>query len=355
VVARVGGFVVARSQLFARIAMEAQFVKQPAPVPPSFAGCVSRLAAAAVGTAKAGVGVLRERCGVLYGELLPQTLGPLISAGWLIGGAKEMGIVVSDLEARHNLEHDKAVQFPTAAKFKKFLADTGENVPDLLFTTKAQIAENRIRERVYARVGPLTPARVAAYYQQHRASFAVREQRDMWFVRTHSAAKARVMQKELESGVGFATVAKRYASEQPPYTAGAALLHGLEPHVFREPSLNAAIFSAKPGVVTGPVRLDLHPGFDFRSQLDIENIDGYYFFEIVARRRAYQKTLAQVKAALAAELPGILDKQAIRAYVAAWRAKWRAKTTCAPGYVIRKCREYKPKPGETPEDPYTLN
>jgi hypothetical protein len=30
-------------------------------------------------------------------------------------------------------------------------------------------------------------------------------------------------------------------------------------------------------------------------------------------------------------------------------------TDCAPGFVVLKCREFKPAPGEPAEDPYTLD
>jgi hypothetical protein len=58
---------------------------------------------------------------------------------------------------------------------------------------------------------------------------------------------------------------------------------------------------------------------------------------------------------LARTLPETLYKEALVRFVKAWRARWRARTVCSPGFVVRNCREFKPVPGEPPEDAYTLN
>jgi hypothetical protein len=49
------------------------------------------------------------------------------------------------------------------------------------------------------------------------------------------------------------------------------------------------------------------------------------------------------------------SSRAIAAFVSAWRAKWRPRTDCRPGYIVETCRQFKPAPGEPPEDPYSLN
>jgi hypothetical protein len=55
--------------------------------------------------------------------------------------------------------------------------------------------------------------------------------------------------------------------------------------------------------------------------------------------------------------PARTEQQVLAEFIKAWRAKWRAKTSCQPGYVVEKCRQYKvtsstPAPAE---NPLTLN
>ncbi len=332
--------------------------KRVLPVPPAFSGCIARLevlpATPVVGGGRASRAQLKVDCEEAYKALLSRVLGRLISAEWVIGGAGELDIVAGDAEVRKSLQASLDEQFSSQAAFERFLRESGENVPDLLFAEREFILGNGIRAAVNARIGPVTPARVVGYYRENLSQFAVAEQRDLGFIRTKSAGLAGRVERELRSGVSFASVARRFAGEQPVY-ADDGLLAGLEPHVFAEQALNDAIFGARAHVVSGPVRLDLRPGFDFRSERDIENIDGYYVFEVQSIKPAYVRPFAQVRAMIAKQLPVILEKRAIAKFIASWRRRWAAKTDCSPGFVIRKCRQYKPTPGEIPEDAYTLN
>jgi hypothetical protein len=88
---------------------------------------------------------------------------------------------------------------------------------------------------------------------------------------------------------------------------------------------------------------------------DIENVNGYYVFKVTNVKKSHKNTLAEVKAAIAPQLPNLLYQQAVGTFVKHYRAKWIARTNCRPGYVVRKCRQFKRSPGETPEDPYTIN
>jgi foldase protein PrsA len=365
VLVRVGGAAITRSAFDSRMRMEAlgeSFSDPIVPVAPAFSACIAQLAILANGPgSSAGHAVsrasLRARCAQLYERFRDRALDPLISGEWIIGGAAEEGIAVGDQEVRQSVRSSLIGSFATEAKLREYLAHTGENIPDMLFTAKVELLAEKIRRKLKASVPAMTSARIAGYYAAHLSRFAVNEQRDLGFVRTKSAAGARQIKKELDAGASFASIAKRLASEQPIYTTG-GLLHGLEPGVFREKALNDAVFTAKPHVIGGPIRLNLYPGFHRRfhsNPADINNIDGYYIFEVQSIRRSYHKPLASVEAALKQELPTTLYRQALVAYIKAWRTKWRARTSCAPGYVVRKCREFRPVKSEAPEDPYTMD
>jgi hypothetical protein len=358
VVARVGQFVVSRSAFEARLRIEALgdvSGQGVVPVPPAFVGCVSRLAVSlrtAAGVSPAAA-VLKEDCGVLYDGLRSRVLGSLISDYWVIGGALEQGISVPDERIRAEFDALKGPDFRTEAAFRRFLAQTGESAQDLMFNIKEQVLEGALRGKVEASAGPVTPARIARYYQKNKKSYMVAEQRSLGMIHTKTLAEARRVKRELLSGVSFATISKRLTNYQPYYMRD-GLFAGLEPHVFREAPLNDAIFSARPHVISGPVRLELGPAYDLDAPHDIEDLDGYYVFEVQSVTPAHQQTLAQVRASIAQMLPVLLQREAVAAFIAGWRRKWRAKTICSPGYVVRKCREFKPTPGET-EDAYTFN
>jgi parvulin-like peptidyl-prolyl isomerase len=360
VVARVGEYVITRSAFENRMRIEL-LSEPPAerilPVPPAFTGCIARLAkmsASTVAASRPSSAALKSDCEGLYRRLLRRVLDPLISAYWVMGGAREMGITVSDAQLRQQLDALKGPRFNTEAAFQKLLAQTGENVPDMLFNLRDEVLEGAIRARVEATAGPITPARIARYYAENKAAYAVPELRDLGFIHTRNLATAQQVKRELASGVSFARIAKRLANEQPHY-APEGILSELHPHEFKIPALNDAIFAARAHVLSGPVHVNLGPAYDVRLPHDIQDIDGYYVFEVQSIKPAYEQSFAQVKASIAQELPLTLKRQAVAAFVAKWRRKWVARTDCSPGYVVRKCRQFKPVPGETPEDAYTIN
>ncbi len=324
------------------------------PDAPGFTGCVAHFAAfyAKAGGSRPSVGVLRERCAALWARLLRADLRRLIAREWVLGGARELGVGVSVGEVRRGLENDLVRQFGSEAKFQKFLAESGENMPDLLFGEEYRLLSDKIREKIEP--ASVSEAQVARDYSENKRQYFVAEKRDLGLIETKSAAAARRVKRELESGVAFASIAKRRAGEQPPYTRGGLLL-GLEPHAFAERSLNGAIFRAGPHVVEGPVRVLEPAGWKGRSLQDIHAIDGYYVFRVQSVSRAYQQPLVRVRATIAQLLLLAMDRRAIAAYIKPWRERWLAKTDCSPGFVIRKCRQYQPLAGEEPEDAYTLD
>ena len=193
--------------------------------------------------------MLKAACAALYQQLLTRALGPLISADWVIGEARELGVAVSAAQVRHRFEEASDGAFPTEAKFQKFLGQSGENIPDLLFNLEQDMLDTRIGEKLH---GPRRGSRrrwsgntMSRTRRRMRSGNSARVE----LVRTRSAATARQLKRELASGVSFATVATRLAGEQPVYTAGTkGLITGLEPHVFAEQAMNTAIFSARPHV-----------------------------------------------------------------------------------------------------------
>jgi foldase protein PrsA len=357
VVAWVGHTPVARSALESRIAIEVHSEESSGavPVPPAFSACVAQLAAGA-SDAESSATQLRGRCRQRYQTLLGKVLGSLIAADRVIDQAAAEGVGPTNQQVRRRVEYLKASQFGSEAGFKAFLARSGENVPDLLFNIEEQMANAAVFSRLRDATAHVTPAIVASYYADHRREYAVAEQRDLGIVRTKSAAVARRIKRALETGASFEGV-RAGLSDAQPVGAEHGLVDGLEPHYYAERRLNDAIFAAPVREVRGPVRLAIFPPstrFPTASG-DIQDVDGYYVFEVFRIHRAYVKQLAQVDAELKRALPGIRFKKAVRAYVRAYRTRWLARTNCAEAYVVRKCRQFRRKHSEAPEDPYTLS
>jgi foldase protein PrsA len=287
-------------------------------------------------------------------SLVRNELGKLIAAEWVIGEARAKGLAPSERQVKQNFEQIMAKQFGTQAKFQAYLSLRGETVPDLLLKLQEQMAINVLFEKLRSSAEQAPPAVLARYYAQNKAQYVISEKRDMGMIRTKTASEAMRVRRELASGVSFASIAKRLKPQQPRYTVQ-GLLNGLKPHIYAEKELNDAIFSAKLHVPS-TVKVAVSRGLHFRRPRDIQNIDGYYVFELTKIAPAHQQTFAQVKATLTQQLPYIRYKKARAAFVKSWRERWKAKTSCRPGYVSQKCRQFThPLPGEQPQDLYTLN
>jgi foldase protein PrsA len=341
IVARVGGFALTRGALARKMAIRAYKGASESglvPVPPSYALCVSQLRAHAQRGVTAAA--LRGQCAELYEEIRTSTLTVLLDYYWETGAAEELGVTLSPREVRVALAQSIAGNVHTVTQLRKFLKTYGENISDMLFTLRASLSWSRVQQKIKASIGRVTRARIAAYYADNEAQYHVKEYRDLWLVRTKkSLALANMLKRELESGTSFAAIAKRYAAEQPSYTRGDGFLAELEPHAFAERSLNDAIFSARPGVVSGPVRLQLASGFDHRPLIDIRSIDGYYLFEVSKVSPAHTISLADATDGLMRELPQLLFTEAFDKYRAQWESRWQAKTDCAAGVIVGECRQ----------------
>lgn len=298
---------------------------------------------------------LKERCEGLYRRLLDSVLVPLISSEWVVGEAEEEGLRVSDRHLRALLEHARSASHPSQAAFRRFLEGIKETVSGWMFETRVHLLEEALRERVVRGVGAVSAARVAQYFRKHRSDYELSEERNIDILRAKSRARAMRAKQELESGVSFGQVVKRLG-EAPVYDANAeGLIVGLKPTTFEEPVLSHAIFGARPHVVGGPVKLDLFSEGHAADPLLALSIDGYYVFVVEKVTPPHFTPFSQMRAVLTQELPEMRKDAALAKFIAPWRAKWTARTDCAPGYVVRKCRQFKSLGRELAENPYALD
>jgi parvulin-like peptidyl-prolyl isomerase len=329
VIVRVGGHAITEAVFAHALAGLEKFegLRGDAPVPPGFTACIAHLRATASGQ---GTAALRQQCQQQYEGLVKQALGPQISRQWVLGGAAEAGLSVSEAELKRQLKHEEAGQ--SRAQVAANLATEDETLAEFALETKVKLLAEKIRHKIAARTA-FTSAQVNAYYKAHKSQFETPERRRLYIARTATEAEALKVKHEIVSGKSFTSVVNGLRLEQPIYSQD-GLVAQYTSNLYQEPPLNNAIMSAKPNVVSGPVKISL----------------GYYVFEVNKVTPALPDPRAQALATIRTDVQLSLYRQALAAYVSALRTRWRARTECQPGYVVGKCAG---APAEH-EDPYTL-
>jgi foldase protein PrsA len=266
--------------------------------------------------------------------LQAQALASLISAQWALGEAAADGIKLSGREVKRQFEKKRSASFPGGeAELKEFLKATGQRLSDIMFEAKAELASAKIRQLLASKESPITSAQIASYYGRHRQSFLIPERREIEVTNRKSEALAQAIKRQVASGSSFASAArpfKRESIELSPLAYSAS--RGIDA------ALPRAVHFARANVLTGPVL--------------VHGID-YYVFEVRRITPARQQTLAQVQGTISQQLAAEQQRRALAAFIAAWRRRWIARTSCAAGYVVQKCRQY--SGAKTPEDPMAFD
>jgi foldase protein PrsA len=309
-----------------------------APKPPDYAACVKQKRKTtpkpAKGQPKVTDSQLKAQCKQEYNALRDQVLQLLISFEWIEGEAEQMNIKVSDAEVKKSFDKQKKEAFPKAADFDKFLKDSGQTEKDILKRVRLDTLSNKIREKVTKGKDKVTDAQIQAYYDKNKARFAQPERRDLRIVLTKGEAKAAQAKKAIDGGQSFKSVAKKFSIDQASKAQGGKL-----PAVAKgqqEKALDTAIFKAKKGALTGPVKTQF----------------GYYVFEVTKVTPASQQTLAQAKATIKQTLASQNQQKALDKFIKSFRKRWKAKTDCREGYRTQDCKNAPKKtPTPTPTAP----
>ncbi len=294
-------------------------------IPPDFAACVAHLTteAAAIGEHSPGPSQLGRECQTRYQTLLQKILDQLISNEWLIGGARELGVPISDREVRASLARSQR-HYKLSSEARSRRSPAGRNLADIMLETRARLAFEAIRRAIKDRVRPITHAQIVSYYKQHRFEYLATAERDLTIARAETEASAAKVKAEIASGKSFASVVRTLRLQQP-FNSHEGLVLELQPHVYGEPKLNRAIFAATPGALTGPI------GTSY----------GYFVFDVVKIRFEHEKPLTEVQASIQRQLARPLQEQALAGFIKQWRAKWTAQTDCSPGDIVPECRQFK--------------
>jgi foldase protein PrsA len=336
-VAEVDGTAIDKDQFNHWMNVAAKTSGQPSatvPDSPDFKNCITEKRKTAPKPAKGQPKTtdeqLKDQCKQEYDALRDQVMQLLTSFQWIEGEAEEQGIKVSDAEVRKSFEEQKKQSFPKDADYKKFLKDYNQTEDDILQRVKLDLLSNKIRDKIIKGKDKVSDAQIQDFYNKNKERFAQPQRRDLRIVLTKTEAKANQAKAALESGESWKTVAKKYSIDEASKAQGGKLPAQAKGTL--EKSLDQAVFKAKKGQITGPVKTQF----------------GYYVFEVEKVQKATKQTLEQAKETIRQTLQSQNQQKALDKFVSDFQKKWKDRTECRDGYVTQVCKGAKATPTPTP-------
>jgi foldase protein PrsA len=308
--------------------------KTVVPEPPAYTACIAHLKETegklAKGKKPKTEAALKTECETQYTSFKQAVLSYLISSEWVLGEASHLGVKVSDNQVKKEFAKIRTQEFPKEADFKKFLTSSGQTISDLLLRVKVNLLSAKVKTKTET-VKPPTQAQIAKYYNENKSQYGKPESRDLLIVLTKDEAEANKAKREIQSGKSFQSVAKRVSIDPTSKTKGGSL-----PGVTRgeeEQALSEAVFAAKQGVLSGPVKTPF----------------GFYIFQVKTIHAGSEQTLAQAQSAIRQTLSSTGKQTALNTFIKQYTKKWKGKTNCGAQYMVKECKDYKaPKASSTP-------
>ena len=304
-----------------------------APKPPDYTECIAAKRKTtpkpAKGQPKVTDAQLKTQCKQEYEQIRDQVLQLLISFQWLQGEAEEQGIKVTDADVKKSFDQQRKQSFPKDADYQKFLKESGQSEEDIMLQVKADLLATKIRDKVIKGKDKVSDAQISEFYDKNKARFAQPERRDLNVVLTKTKANADAAKKALQSGDSWKEVSKKYSIDEASKAQGGKLPAQAKGTL--EKQLDAAVFGAKKGELTGPVKTQF----------------GYYLFEVSKVTPASQQTLEQAKETIRQTLQSQNQQKALEKFSKDYSKRWKEKTDCRKGYVIQQCKQG-PKATPTP-------
>ncbi|HKF80993.1 MAG TPA: peptidyl-prolyl cis-trans isomerase [Thermoleophilaceae bacterium] len=291
------------------------------PDPPSYERCVSAKGKQpSQSRSKPSEAQLKKQCKQEYDQLKGQVMQFLIQSAWVQQEADARGVKVSNAEVKRSLEDQKKQAFPNEKAYKKFLASSGMSEEDILFRVKLDQLQQKLTQKVTEDEAKVSDADIRQYYEKNKTRFAQPERRDLDVVLTKTKAKAEQAKRALDEGQSFKSVAKKYSIDSASKSQGGKL-----PDVAKgqqEKSLDKAVFAAKKGKLSGPVKTQF----------------GWYVFEVTKVKKATQQSLGQARETIRNLLRSRRQQKALDSFIKNFREDYKDKTVCAEDYRIAECK-----------------
>ena len=297
------------------------------PDPPDYKACIADKKKTAPKPAKGQPeqtdAQFKTQCQTAYTGLRDQVLQFLISSEWISGEAADQGVKVTDAEVTKQFDTTKKQSFPKEADFQKFLKSSGMTLNDLLFRVKLDTLSNKLRTKITKGKDAVSAAQIQAYYNKNKSRFAQPERRDLRIVLTKTEASANKALGQIKSGTKFSKVAKALSIDQASKSQGGVLLASAKGK--QDKALDDAVFAAKQGVLTGPVKTNF----------------GYYVFKVQKITAATQQTVKEATPTIKQLLASQNQQSALDKFVKDFRKKWKNKTECRTGFQTADCKGQK--------------
>jgi foldase protein PrsA len=290
----------------------------PLPLPPDYTTCVAAQRKSAGSTTS----TLKALCAQSYQALLNQILPFLIQTIWIQGEAADRGVSVSNAKLESSFQQARDTSNPalkTSAEMNSFLAKSGETIADLKWYLYVKLLYAQVELKVQKDASKVTSAQIAAYYKKNLTALTKPSTRNLHLVETSNQATAATVKSLLAGGSSYATVAPKYSIDPTTKTAGGRMV-GVSPSELNA-QLSAAVFAAKQGVLSGPVKTAF----------------GYYVFTVDSITPSSVPSLAAETATIRSLLTQQQVAKAENALQSGLTKKWMPRTSCRAGYVVSFC------------------
>jgi foldase protein PrsA len=257
---------------------------------------------------------LVEQCKAEYAQLKRLVMDYLIKAEWTRQEAEARDVALSDAEIEQAVAQARQGGFLDSDRLK----NAGVTEQQVLLRIRQNRLQLKLTEQITAPSKEISPDEVADYYRQNRAGLAVPDRRDIHVVITRARARAMAARMALENGRSWESVAREYSVHLLSRGSGGRITNVRKGDGDGDAGLGAAIFGARKGELTGPVRDD----------------ETWVVFVVDKIKPAYQPTLAQARDEIMDRLRSARQRRALEAYA----NRYRAATTCAAGFRIPACK-----------------
>lgn len=289
--------------------------------PPDYAKCVAAKKAQPVADGqKVTPEALKKQCKQEFEQLKKQVMQFLIQAQWVEQEAKAQDIKISDAQVEKSFADQKKQAFPTAKAYKEFLETSGMTQADILFRVRLDQLQQKLTKKVTEGETKVTDEDIQEYYDKNKQRFSQPARRDLLIVLTKTEAKAKAAKKALESGQPWKTVVKEYSIDEASKAQGGKLPAVAQGQ--QEKSLDTAVFGAKQGVVSGPVKTQF----------------GWYVFEVTRVTPSSQQSLEQSRDTIKNLLKSQKQQKALDDFIKDFREDYKDKTNCASDYEVTECK-----------------
>jgi len=272
------------------------------PDPPRYSACVARQNNVEFQSLPE---LARQECDQHFRAIKQQALSELISAAWLVEEARHDGLSISG----------EAIA-SAVASHRQALASIGANDEDVKLKVEAELAAAQLRRWLQAHRPTITRSEAARYYRRHLKDFERPEWRNFYIAENFTLSQAHRFLEEVTRGRKH--MAASALHESFPRSAIATVDRAHK-------TAMRAIFDAEAHVLSGPVKLN----------------GSYAVFEVTRTTPRRVRPFAQVAASLEAQLAQAGLERFQTRFLTIVRQRWTTNTSCQPGYVVQKCREYR--------------